>query len=145
MALEQQLELNNTLLADNTAAIRELINLLSSKTVELSAPTVSVEVKAEATKKQKPVLTQVTSAAVDPTPTVERDPVLESPSKGELQPASNQPDYEFTAKLVTEVSVKKGMSIARGVLSKFNAKSLKDVSESEFSAVVEACQLALAA
>lgn len=106
-----------TTIAENTAAIRELIALLSSKS-DTKVSHITEETKPAAAA-EKPASKAQTSAdeAVSVT-------------------------YQDAAKAIQDLAKTKGRDAAIAVLANFNASKLPEVKESDFAAVVKACEAA---
>lgn len=106
-----------TTIAENTAAIRELIALLSIKS-DTKVSHITEETKPAAAAK-KPATNEKTSAdeAVSVT-------------------------YQDAAKAIQDLAKTKGRDAAIAVLATFNAIKLPEVKESDFAAVIKACEAA---
>lgn len=151
-------------LAENTAALRELLAHLKSGTT-LKQPTPE-EVDANIKELNKAPKTQAakgkntsagTTANAAPTPpTAEagegaapaktaEESVQSSAASAEAEPqastaaAETPPDYATTAKAVTDLVKAKGRDAAVAVLAEFGAANLKEVQPEQFAAVIAAC------
>ena len=107
-----------TTIAENTAAIRELIALLSIKS-DTKVSHITEETKPAAAAKKPATTNEKTSAdeAVSVT-------------------------YQDAAKAIQDLAKTKGRDAAIAVLATFNAIKLPEVKESDFAAVVKACEAA---
>lgn len=130
MSLEQAL-------AENTAAIRELIAALSTNPVAAPAPAPEETRKPETVavadaepEKKKPEAKKETEKEKTPEPAPENAP--------------EQPTYQETAAAITKLSRAKGREAAVAVLQSFGAEKLPEVDPSQFSAVLAAVQEAMA-
>lgn len=117
MSLEQAL-------AENTAAIRELITALSANPVAAPVP--------EETRKPE--------MDVDAEPEKKKP---EAKKETENEKAPEQPTYQETAAAITKLSRAKGRDAAVAVLQSFGAAKLPEVDPSQFSAVLAAVQEAM--
>ena len=106
-----------TTIAENTAAIRELIALLSIK----SDTKVS-----HITEKPNPAVAEMKPALKAQTPADEAVSV----------------SYQDAAKAIQDLAKTKGRDAAIAVLATFNAIKLPEVKESDFAAVIKACEAA---
>ena len=105
-----------TTIAENTAAIRELIALLSSKSdTKVSHITEETKPAAAAEKPASKAQTSADEAVVT---------------------------YQDAAKAIQDLAKTKGRDAAIAVLATFNAIKLPEVKESDFAAVIKACEAA---
>ena len=121
-----------TAISENTAAIHALIALLSqggSITQATAAPSNiasdteegRTEETTPAVAEMKPALKAQTSASVDEAVSV---------------------TYQDAAKAIQDLAKTKGRDAAIAVLATFNASKLPEVKESDFAAVIKACEAA---
>lgn len=149
-------------LAENTAAIRELIAHLKDGT-SLKQPTpeeIDANIKdlnkapkpqaagkgTTAATQEKPAPTQPTAGEAEgaaPEKTAGAQSPSAEPAEAQQQAstaADDAPDYATTAKAVTDLVKAKGRDVGVGVLAKFGAANLKEVKPEQFAEVIEACK-----
>ena len=137
-------------IAENTAAVRELIAQLRSGTAlqQPTAEAIDANIKAlNAAQAQEAAAPKPTPAAkpAAPAPT---PPTAEAPASAP-SPRANEPpsppaaaealDYATTAKAVNALVKASGRQAAVDVLASFGAATLKDVQPAQYAAVVAAC------
>jgi len=136
-------------IAENTAAVRELIAQLRSGTAlqQPTAEAIDANIKAlNAAQAQEAAAPKPTPAAKPakpvPTPSTAEAPVpAQSPRGAEPAdpPAAEALDYATTAKAVNALVKASGRQAAVDVLASFGAATLKDVQPAQYAAVVAAC------
>jgi hypothetical protein len=119
---------------ENTAAVRELIAALSAFRVASPAPA-GAPAAAEPTKPAA----QTPGAEV----TAPKAPVAEVPPDD--GGGEDGVSYQEAASAVTALARAKGREAALAVLAKFGASNLKQVPESRYAAVINACEEAMGA
>lgn len=126
-------------LAENTAAIRELIEAIKN-----GVPTTTAQVEAVAAeaKAEKPKAEKKTEAP-KPEPEAEESSAATQEQKDEPAAAEGI-TYEAVAAAITKLSRTKGRDAAVGVLAQFDAKKLPDVAPEKFAEVLAAAEEALA-
>lgn len=124
-------------LAENTAAIRELIEAIKNgvPTTTAQVEAVAAEAKAEKPKAEK--------KAEAPKPEAEAEPAATPEPKTEPA-AAEAVDYDTVAKAITRLSRAKGRDAAVAVLAQFDAKKLPDVAPEQFADVLAAAEEAMA-
>ena len=150
MSIEKNIEACANLMADMLQETRQTNELLASLVLALSG-----KLQAARADTAKAIETAKSAAAYAEQKAIHAEP----PEQLELNaPASEQPttattdivipvsvlDYAAVAKVVTTLSNAKGREAASAVLKRFGAKNLKEVAAEQFSAVVAACEEALA-
>jgi restriction endonuclease Mrr len=115
-------------LAENTAAIRELINAFRA-----GVPTTAAQVAA--------VVEQAAAEPVKVEPAKAETPKVE-PVKAEPAPAKGELTYEEVAKKVTQLG-KKDRNVAVAILGKYGAAKLPQVDPSQFAELLAEVEEAL--
>jgi hypothetical protein len=137
MPLEQAIQ-------ENTAALHSLLAFLQSG----SAPTLAIRDGGEVNQPQAAVgenTASDTAEAPPAKPEVAAKKTAKSSAKAEdEQPATEAAGvtYDQAAKAIQELAKAKGRDAAIEVLKKFGAAKLPEVKESDFAAVVAACEAA---
>lgn len=134
MSLEQAL-------AENTAAIRELITALSTNPVAAPVP---VPVPEETRKPETVADAEPEKKKPEAKKEAEKEAEKEKTPEPAPEKAPEQPTYQETAAAITKLSRAKGRDAALAVLAQFNAAKLPEVDPSQFSAVLAAVQEAMA-
>ena len=130
-------------LAENTAAIRELIAAIKTGT-----PVTSAQVAAVVAEAPKPETEKVRKAVGNKT--AANDLGTQKTAAEAVKALDNQadkvkvPSYVETASAITKLQRLKGRDAAIAVLASFNASRLNEVPESSFDAVIAACNEAMA-
>lgn len=121
-------------LAQNTAAIRELIKALAA-----GVPTTQTQVEA--------VIAQAPTKLA-PTPETETEEIFGKKAAPEVVAQVQTPKevtYQEAAAAVLALSKEKGRAPALAVLEQFKAVNLKEIAPNQYGAVLAAATLALAA
>lgn len=134
-------------IAENTAAVRELIAQLRSGTAlqQPSAEEIDANIKAlnaaQEAAAPKPTPAAKPAAPAPTPPTAEAPASAPSPKANEPAdpPSAETPDYATTAKAVNALVKASGRQAAVDVLASFGAATLKDVQPSQYAAVIAAC------
>lgn len=141
-------------IAENTAAVRELIAQLRSGTAlqQPTAEAIDANIKAlNAAQAQEAAAPKPTPAAKPaapaPTPPTAEAPAS-APSPRANEPAdppsaeahADAPDYAATARAINTLVKAKGRQAAVDVLASFKASTLKDVQPAQYAAVIAACE-----
>lgn len=124
-------------LAENTAAIRELIDAIRNgiPTTAAQVAAVAAEAKAETPKVEK--------KAEAPKPDAEAESAATPEQKAEAADAEPV-TYEAVAAAITKLSRAKGRDAAVALLARFDARKLPEVDESRFGEVLAAAEEELA-
>ena len=113
-------------IAENTAALRELIAALSK-----GVPTTVAQVEA--------VVTEAKAEKTKPAAKVEKT----EPAKAETFPDGEGVTYQDAAAVITKLSRIKGRDAAVALLAKFGAAKLPDVKPEQFADVIDAANAEL--
>ena len=123
-------------IAENTAAIHNLIAALSNSPVAIS---IGDTVQAPVT--HNSASDTVESASIQEQPEVAATKAAKG-RKAESEPQATAAEgvtYAEAAAVVSKLAATKGRDVAVGVLAKFNAKVLKDVQPDQYAALIAAC------
>jgi hypothetical protein len=140
-------------IAENTAALRELIAAIKAgvpttaaqvaAVVEQATDKPTTPAKAEAPEAAKPTTkaknTQAAATAPAPQPSTATD------AGASTDAAAPAPTYQDAAAAVTNLAKTKGRDAAVAVLTKFGAAKLPDVKPEQFADVIAACAEAVEA
>lgn len=139
-------------IAENTAAVRELIAQLRSGTAlqQPSAEEIDANIKAlnaaQEAAAPKPTPAAKPAAPAPTPPTAEAPASAPSPRANEpadppsAEAHADAPDYAATARAINTLVKAKGRQAAVDVLASFKASTLKDVQPAQYAAVIAACE-----
>jgi len=118
---------------ENTSALRELINIMSSAG-QMSINSSTIQGDVVAGEKKDADVVDIKSAKKPKTKAADKPEPAES-TKSDVS-------YDDAAKAVTTLARTAGRDAAIEVLSKFGVKKLPDVKPEQYAAVIEACEKA---
>ena len=138
------------LLAENTAAVRELTAALRAGAALALGPNTTPEqidasIKAEnASPKPEAPTSAETPAAPAPSPSTAEVPATAPEPKAAPQPApqADAPDYATTAGAINALVKARGRQVAVDVLGQFKAANLKAIKPEQYADVIAACEAA---
>lgn len=135
-------------IAENTAAVRELIAQLRSGTAPVQPSVEEIDANIKALNAAQEAAAPKPTPAAKPAAPAPTPPTAEAPASAP-SPRANEPpsppaaaealDYATTAKAVNALVKASGRQAAVDVLASFGAATLKDVQPAQYAAVVAAC------
>ncbi|WP_334157899.1 hypothetical protein [Oryzomicrobium sp.] len=143
-----------TVIQENTNAIRELVAALAKGVPTTSAQVAAVVAEAPPAAKAEAQATNTKKEAVKAAPTEDAPAAGQKPEAltqmtgaeaekalhGHANNPADAPTYQATADAVTKLARTKGRDAAIAVLTNFGAAKLPDVKPEQFAAVIAACE-----